>query len=123
MSVRISVVVSQGQSQNPVKRSLEEDIVTALMLEPSIDVTVVPHLYDLSPESTGMLALSGIRGNMIVLSWLYERAARWILDRNGIHGQVGVTTLATETPEDDDLDDDENELDGDEEARVMRSQG
>ena len=31
MAKRISVVVSQGQSQNPAKRNLEESIVTALM--------------------------------------------------------------------------------------------
>jgi NAD-dependent dihydropyrimidine dehydrogenase PreA subunit len=107
MSARISVVLSQGQSQNPTKRDLEEGIVTALMLEPDIDVTVVPHLYDLAPESTGLLALSGIGGNMIVVSWLYERAARWILDRHGIRGQLGATTLATEMPEDDDAMDDD----------------
>ena len=117
MSTRISVVVSQGQSQNPLKRQLEEDIVTALMLEPAIDVTVVPHLYDLSPDSTGMLALTGVSGDLIVLSWLYERAARWILDRNQIQGQSGITLLATET------DDDEEELDEelDEEATEQES--
>ena len=43
-------------------------------MEPGIDVVVIPHLYDLKPDGTGLLALQGIMGNMIVLSWLYERA-------------------------------------------------
>ena len=56
MANRISVVVSQGQSENPAKRNLEESLITNLMMEPGIDVTVVPHLYDLKPDGTGMLA-------------------------------------------------------------------
>jgi NAD-dependent dihydropyrimidine dehydrogenase PreA subunit len=101
MARRVAVIVSQGQSQNPAKRNLEEDIVTQLMFEPGIDVTVIPHLYDLSPDSTGMLALEGVRGDMIVLSWLFERAAHWTLDRNGIHGRIGTVLLASESDEDD----------------------
>ena len=104
MAKRIAVVVSQGQSQNPAKRGLEEDIVAALIMEPGIDVTVIPHLYDLKADGTGMLALQGIKGNVVVLSWLYERGAHWILDRNGIHGHVGQTLIK---PEDDDDEEDE----------------
>ncbi|MCA9262982.1 MAG: ferredoxin family protein [Planctomycetales bacterium] len=99
MAKRISVVLSQGQSQNPVKRALEEEIVTALLLHHGVDVTVIPHLYDLRPDSTGMLALQGVAGDMIVVTWLYERAARWVLDRSGIMGQVGTATLKAD-PED-----------------------
>ncbi len=93
MAKRISVVVSQGPSKNPVKRKLEEDIVAALLFENGIDVTVVPNLYDIKPDSTGMLALKSISGNMIVCSWLFERAAHWVLDRNDISGQVGKILL------------------------------
>src|SRR5437773_11094867 len=102
---RIAVVVSQGQSANPAKRQLEEDIVAGLLMEPGIDVVIIPHLYDLKPDGTGLLALQGIKGNMIVLSWLYERAARWTLDRFGICGQEGLTTI--KAAEDDEDDDDE----------------
>jgi len=106
MAKRIAVVISQGQSLNPAKRALEEDLVAALLMEPGVDVTVVPHLYDLQPDGTGMLALQGIKGNMIVLAWLYERGARWILDRNGIRGQAGQTLLK---PDDDAEEDEEDE--------------
>lgn len=121
MAKRISVVISQGQSQNPAKRGLEEDLVAALLMEPGIDVTVIPHLYDLPPDGTGMLALQGIKGNMIVLSWLYERAARWILDRNGICGHAGqsLIKLADEEEEDDEDEAGDEEADHDEKDRVI----
>jgi NAD-dependent dihydropyrimidine dehydrogenase PreA subunit len=93
MAKRIAVVVSQGQSANPAKRQLDEDIVGGLLMEPGVDVVVIPHLYDLKPDGTGLLALQGIPGNMIVLSWLYDRAARWTLDRFGICGREGLTTI------------------------------
>jgi NAD-dependent dihydropyrimidine dehydrogenase PreA subunit len=103
MAKRITVVVSQAQSQHPAKRQLEEDIVAALLFEPGVDVVVIPHLYDLKADSTGMLALSGVGGNMIVLSWLYERGARWVLDRHNIRGRVG-TTLLREASDDEEED-------------------
>ena len=107
---RLSVVVSQGQSANPAKRQLEEDIVAALLFEKGVELAIVPHLYDLKPDGTGMLALEGIRGEMVVVSWLYPRAAHWILDRNGIKGQVGKSLLEVEDADEDD----EFEGDGDE---------
>src|SRR6478672_2534285 len=105
MAKRIAVVVSQGQSANPAKRQLEEDIVGGLLMEPGIDVVVIPHLYDLKADGTGLLALQGIKGNMIVLSWLYDRGARWTLDRFGICGREGLTTI--KVAEDDEGDEDE----------------
>src|SRR5262245_48435908 len=110
MPKRIAVVVSQGQSANPAKRQLEEDIVAGLLMEPGVDVVVIPHLYDLAPEGTGTLALRGIMGNMIVLTWLYDRAARWTLDRFGIRGKDGLTTIKAA---DDDEDEESDDEDGD----------
>ena len=81
-------------------------------MEPGIDVVVIPHLYDLKPDGTGMLALRGIMGNMIVLSWLYDRAARWTLDRFGIRGKEGLTTIKAA----DDEEEDDDEADGDAKA-------
>jgi NAD-dependent dihydropyrimidine dehydrogenase PreA subunit len=120
MAKRIAVVVSQGQSANPAKRQLEEDIVAGLLMEPGIDVVVIPHLYDLKSDGTGMLALRGIMGNMIVLSWLYERAARWTLDRFGIRGKEGLTTIKAE--EDDEADNDD-EADDDKSADEAAADG
>ncbi len=106
MSKRLSVVVSQSPSKNPQKRKLEEDIVAALLFENGIDVTIVPNLYDIQADSTGMLALKSISGNMVLCSWLFERAAHWTLDRNGIHGHPGTIQLINDQ-EDEDEDDSE----------------
>ncbi len=120
MAKRITVVVSQGQSASPGKRDMEENIVTAMLMEPGVDAMVIPHLYDLQPDGTGILALQGINGPMIVLSWLFERAARWTLDRNGIRGHIGTTLIK---PPDDEEDDDEvgPEDEGDDKLRVIDS--
>ena len=111
MAHRLTVVVSQSRSLNPKKRGLEEEIVGGLLGERGIDVTVVPNLYDLKADGTGMLCLSGISGDLVVCSWLFPRAARWILDRNQIRGQEGVSLLKSlgEGDEDDENPDDEPE--------------
>jgi NAD-dependent dihydropyrimidine dehydrogenase PreA subunit len=120
MAKRITVVVSQGQSLNPAKRKLEEDLVAALVIQGGVDVTVVPNLYDLAPDGTGMLCLQGIAGDMIVLSWLYPRAARWTLDRNAIHGQEGHTLIKAAGEEEDEEDEGEgDDADAENKERVI----
>jgi NAD-dependent dihydropyrimidine dehydrogenase PreA subunit len=109
MPKRLTAVISQGQSANPAKRKLEEDLVAALLMERGIEVTVIPNLYDLAPDGTGMLCLQGIAGDMVLCGWLYPRAAHWILERNGIHGQIGSTLLKGESDDEEDEDDDETE--------------
>jgi hypothetical protein len=90
---RLTVVLSQAQGKDPRKRALEESIVAALIMEPGLDVSVIPYLYDLGPDHTGRLFLEGVAGDMVVLSWLYPRAAYWLLDRDGIKGHLGESLL------------------------------
>jgi NAD-dependent dihydropyrimidine dehydrogenase PreA subunit len=99
---RITVVLSQTRSKNPEKRRLEEDIATALLLEPGIEFAVVPNVYDLSPGDTGLLYLSSVKSHLVLLSWQYPRAAHWLLDRNGISGKQGTTLLKSQGEEADD---------------------
>jgi NAD-dependent dihydropyrimidine dehydrogenase PreA subunit len=106
---RITVVLSQTRSKNPEKRRIEEDIATALLLEPGVEFAVVPNVYDLSPGDTGLLYLSSVKGHLILLSWQYPRAAHWLLDRNGINGKQGVTLLKSFGEEDDEEETGENE--------------
>jgi hypothetical protein len=103
---RLTVVLSQAQGKNPTKRALEESIVAALILEPGLDVSVVPYLYDLGPEHTGRLFLESIAGDMVVLSWMYPRATHWLLDRDGIKGCQGESRLK---PPDTDEDEEDGE--------------
>jgi NAD-dependent dihydropyrimidine dehydrogenase PreA subunit len=90
---RLTIVLSQAQGKHPAKRALEEAITAALILEPGLDVSVVPHLYDLGQEHTGRLFLESVAGDMVVLAWMYPRAAFWVLDRDGIKGRFGESQL------------------------------
>src|SRR5436309_3558128 len=103
---RLTVVLSQAPGKHPAKRALEESVAAALILEPGLDVSIVPHLYDLDEQHTGRLFLNSVSGDMVVLSWLYPRAAFWLLDRDGIQGHMGESLLK---PPADDLDEDEEE--------------
>jgi NAD-dependent dihydropyrimidine dehydrogenase PreA subunit len=98
---RLTVVLSQAPGKHPAKRSLEESIVAALLMEPDFEVSVVPNLYDLGPDHTGRLFLGAVKGDMVILSWLYPRAAFWLLDRDGIKGHFGETQLKPPSDEDD----------------------
>jgi Pyruvate/2-oxoacid:ferredoxin oxidoreductase delta subunit len=95
---RLTVVLSQAQGKNPAKRSLEESIAAALIMEPGLDVSIVPYLYDLGPDHTGRLFLESVQGDMVVLGWMYPRAAFWLLDRDGIKGHYGENQI-TPPPE------------------------
>jgi hypothetical protein len=106
---RLTVVLSQAPGKHPAKRSLEESIVAALIMEPDLEVSVVPNLYDLGPDHTGRLFLGAVKGDMVVLSWLYPRAAFWLLDRDGIKGHLGETQLKPPSDEDDEDAEAENE--------------
>ena len=101
---RLTVVLSQAPGKHPAKRSLEENIVAALLMEPDLEVSVVPNLYDLGPDHTGRLFLGAVKGDMVVLSWLYPRAAFWLLDRDGIKGHFGETRLKPPSDDDEDVD-------------------
>lgn len=98
---RLTVVLSQAQGKHPGKRALEESIVAALILESGLDVSVIPYLYDIGPDHTARLFLDSIHGDMVLLSWLYPRAAFWVLDRDGIKGQWGETQLKPAAEDDD----------------------
>src|SRR5512134_380435 len=97
---RLTVVLSQAPGKHPAKRSLEESIVAALIMEPGLEVSVVPNLYDLGPDHTGRLFLDSVKGDLVVLSWLYPRAAFWLLDRDGIKGHMGEVQLKPPADED-----------------------
>ncbi|MFG0336246.1 MAG: ATP-binding protein [Maioricimonas sp. JB049] len=97
---KLTVVISQAQGKNPQKRHLEEELAARLIMEPGIDVCIVPHLNDMTPDHSGLLLLKSVSGPIVVLSWLYPRAARWILDRQGVKGHEGVSLLTSDDEED-----------------------
>ncbi|MBM3969533.1 MAG: ferredoxin family protein [Planctomycetes bacterium] len=99
----IFVVISQAQGKNPAKQQLEAELVAALSSEADVKVSLVPHLYDLSADHSATQFLRSIPGDVVVLSWLYPRAARWILDRQNVRGHEGISLL--ESNSDDERDD------------------
>ena len=90
---RLTVVLSQAPGKHPAKRALEESVAAALLMEPGLDLSIVPNLYDLGPDHTGRLYLEGITGDLAVLTWHFPRAAYWLLDRIGVKGHEGVSQL------------------------------
>lgn len=98
---RLTVVLSQSNNKHPAKRSLEESLAAALIMESGLDVSIVPHLYDLDAQHTGRLFLESVTGDLVVLSWLFPRAAFWLLDRSGIKGQWGETQIKIAAADDD----------------------
>lgn len=85
---RLTVVVSKGQSRNPEKRGLETAIATQAASLDGVDVIVIPHLYDLAKASSSLDALRDCAGDLLIVSWIFPRAARWVLDRHGVAGAL-----------------------------------
>ena len=106
---KLTVVLSQSQGKNPAKRQLEEEIAAALIMQPDVDVSLVPHLYDMPADHTGMLFLRSVPGDLVVMAWLYPRATRWILDRQGVKGHEGQTLLKAHGEDEDGLDEEADE--------------
>ena len=96
-----TIIISQAQGKNPAKQQLEKELVTALSSDANVDVSLVPNLYDLSADHSATQFLRSIPGDLIVLSWLYPRAARWILDRQNVRGHEGVSLLESKSDDDD----------------------
>jgi NAD-dependent dihydropyrimidine dehydrogenase PreA subunit len=106
---RLTVVLSQAQGKNPAKRALEEALVAALLMEPGLDVSVIPYLYDLPADHTGRLFLESVSGDMVLVGWMFPRAAFWLLDRDGIKGHYGESQLKPPADEEDEDDSEQPE--------------
>jgi NAD-dependent dihydropyrimidine dehydrogenase PreA subunit len=90
---KLTVVLSQSQGKNPAKRALEEAIAAELLMDDAVDLSLVPHLVDMAADHPGLLYLRGVGGDVVVLSWLYPRAAFWTLDRQDVRGRFGLSLL------------------------------
>lgn len=98
----LTIVISQGQSRSPDKRDLEQAVADAASVMPGVRVLKVPHLYDLAKDSETYKTLRSLDGDLVVLSWLFDRATHWTLDRHGVRGQVGEVLLKQDQDDDDD---------------------
>jgi NAD-dependent dihydropyrimidine dehydrogenase PreA subunit len=87
------VIVSQGQSRNPEKRELEDAIASLASSLPNTVGMVIPNLYDLGNDSQSVAKMQQWKGPIVILSWLFDRAAFWVLDRNQVQGKWAESLL------------------------------
>ncbi len=106
MTTSLTIIVSAGQSRSPEKRGLEEAIVSAVSSWDDVAVVAIPHLYDLVADGPSVQRMKQVHGPIVLFSWLYERAAHWVLDRLGVHGLL-LPTEFTEVEDEEENDEDE----------------
>jgi NAD-dependent dihydropyrimidine dehydrogenase PreA subunit len=83
---------------------------------------VIPNLYDLRRDAPAFAALREVTGDLIVLSWLYPRAAHWILDRYGVSGHIGESLMRLDAEDEDEEDfDSDGEVEDDGVQRVIKT--
>ncbi len=87
MASRLTVVLAQTPHAGSQQRACEESLLPPLLTEPQLELTIIPHLEQLQPGDTGTLCLQGIRGPMLLLSWLAPARAHAELQRCGIEGR------------------------------------
>jgi hypothetical protein len=96
MLEKIAVILAKDRNSSPGQQSLVAQLLAGLEHRPELDVTLIPHLYDLAPDGPAVRLLRSIPGDMIVLAWLYPRSAYWVLEANGIQGRLGRTSSLAE---------------------------
>lgn len=120
LPANLTVVISAGQSRNPEKRQLEESVAVQASEIDGVAVVRIPHLYDLAQKGETFAALREIQGDIVLISWLYDRAAHWVLDRNGVRGQFGEVELKQDLGDEDE--DEEEKAESEENERVIDTQ-
>ncbi len=108
-SSTLTVIVSAGQSRNPEKRELEQAVVDGLSGLAQVNVLRIPHLYDLAKDGETFQTLRQLEGELVLITWMYTRAAHWILDRNGVRGQFGLVELEQDFDDDSEQDADSDQ--------------
>ena len=91
---------------------------------PNTVALVVPHLYDLGNDSESLARIRQWNGPLVILTWLFDRAAHWILDRMDVRGTPGEVELINpdaRLDDDDEKDEDEAAVDEREEDRVAKT--
>ena len=96
MTQRLAVILCKDRNPTAEQEALVANLAAGLEHRPGLDVTVMPHLYDLAPNGPAVRLLRSTGGPMIVLAWLYPRAASWVLDANGVRGRLGPTSSLPE---------------------------
>ncbi len=117
-SAALAIVVSRGQSRNPEKRAIESALLSLAESYPQAVVIDLPHLYDLQADSEALKSLRNLSCDLVVATWIFPRAAHWLLDRLGIAGQSTPTRF--DERDEDEIDDQDGLVASDDAERELR---
>lgn len=101
MPQKIPVILCKDRTHRADRSRLERGLVEQLSRRADVELRVLEHLYDLTAHGPGTTCLQSIPGDMIVLAWLYPRAAYWVLDANRVRGRFGESGPAGAASESD----------------------
>ncbi len=87
MSETLSVILSEPRPGDAERQQLVASLSSGLTSRTTVDLTVIPHLYDLEPSGSTMQFLRETPGPMIVVCWLQPRAAFWTLRVSDVEGR------------------------------------
>ena len=96
MPEQTTVILSEDRNTEAPRKELEDRLTSRLMRRKDVDLTIVPHLYDLSSQGPVTEFIQSVPGDLVVLSWLYPRSAYWILQNNGIGGRMGGASSSSQ---------------------------
>ncbi len=74
-----SIVLSRAARPDEVTVRYEQALLDMLQLYTHRPILIIPHLYHLRPDHPAVARLRQIDAPIVLLSWLYPRAARWTL--------------------------------------------
>ncbi len=93
MKAPLHVVLCEAREGQTSRNTILDHVASALAEREDVEVTVVPHLYDLTPDGPAMTYLRSLEGDLLVLAAMVPRAAYWVLDANEVRGRMGSTLL------------------------------
>lgn len=91
MAERITVVISLAGTAS--RRDFEEKMISDLLMQDSVDLTLIEELSQLAEDTTGLLCLEGIKGSFVLVTDVSPAAAHDLLSESQIRGQLGTSNL------------------------------
>jgi len=112
MPSKITVILSKDRNPGAHQQAMHDQLLAGLVGREDVQVAAVPHLYDLAPDGPSIRYLRAIRGDMVVLAWLYPRSSYWVLQANRVDGRFAATSsLFEEQSENGEPEAEEREID------------
>ncbi|GIW97944.1 MAG: hypothetical protein KatS3mg111_1277 [Pirellulaceae bacterium] len=88
MAPRLTILLPQSSTQDPLASRLEEQLLTEIMLTAGLDATLVGPLERMTSESTDCLCLQNAAGRRLLLCWCSLEEAKQHWRRLGLSGRL-----------------------------------